>query len=117
MESARRRPPRRVASEYRGGQAGRALRSCFGTQRPPYLLFDHRAITLPYLSPSTIKIISSGSERSLGRRLLVDLNTPSRFFIHPYVSVLQFRTAMKDLPGAFIERGILLNAEVIAHDI
>src|ERR1700730_1367502 len=83
----------------------------------PILLLDHRAIPLPYLSPTTIQVVSSGRKWSLGSSLLIDLNTPSRFFTHPDVSIFQLGATVEDFPRAFVKRRIFLNAEVIAHDI
>src|ERR1700722_18995883 len=81
------------------------------------LLLDNGTVALTYLSPSTIKVISSRRKRSLSGCLLINLDAPARILIHPEISILHRRAAVKDLLGPVVEGRVFLNAKVIANKI
>ena len=68
------------------------------------LLLDHRAVALPYLSPSAIQIVWAGDERRLGGGLFVDLDSPAGLLADPQVSVFHFGAAVKNLLRPLVER-------------
>ena len=49
--------------------------------------------------------------------LFVNLNAPSRLFAYPQIAVAHFRASLEDGLRSLIEWRILLNAEVITHQV
>src|SRR5579872_1083713 len=79
------------------------------------LLFDDGSVAQPQLAPAPV-------ERALGERrfrcfFLVDFDAPARFFAHPQIAVAPLGTALKNRLRPLVEGRVLLNAEVVAHQV
>src|ERR1700722_19072895 len=81
------------------------------------LLLDHRSISLADLAPPAIQVVCTLSKWKLRRHLLVDLDSPARPLVDPEIAVLHLGAPLEDFLRLGIEGRVLLNAEVIAHDI
>src|SRR5215469_13172215 len=81
------------------------------------LLLDHGSIPLTNLSPPAIQVIGAVGKWKLRRQLLVDLDSPSRPFVHPEIAILHLGASFEDFFRLSVEGRVLLDAEVIAHDI
>ncbi|SPF49850.1 hypothetical protein SBA4_4210005 [Candidatus Sulfopaludibacter sp. SbA4] len=118
MKNGRRNrlPHLRERSTCCGGGAGGFARAVRVT-RCGVSLLDHRAIGLADLAPSAIQVAAAAGKRRFGSFLLVHLNAPAGLLAHPQVAVLHLRAAGEDLLGPLVEGRVLLDAEIVAHEV
>src|SRR5271168_3904293 len=84
------------------------------------LLFDHGAVPAANFTPTAVQpfpVALFGPKGSARGRLFIDLDPPTRLFAGPQVTILHDRTALKNLPRAFVERRVFLDAEIVADQV
>src|ERR1039457_838000 len=87
------------------------------TPGPPPSLLDHRAIQPPDLAPTTVQIVPPRREGRLGGFLLIHFDAPAGLLADPQIAVLHYRTIGENLLRPLIERRVLLDPEVVTHQV
>src|SRR6267378_3057149 len=84
-------------------------------------LFDNGAVAAPDLAPATVQVFAFATFACaigiLRGSFLIHFDTPARLFVGIEVSILHYRTSVEDFPRRLVKGGVLLDAEVVAHQI
>src|SRR4051794_7841474 len=83
------------------------------------LLLDDLTVAAANFAPAAIEIAARAliGVREFGGRLLIDLDTPARLGAGPDVPVFEDRHAVEDLARVGVKFRVLLDAEVVAHNV
>src|SRR5579864_1913350 len=85
------------------------------------LLINHGSVALADLAPAAVQALALIALKSavgvLGREFLVDLDPPSRRFVHVEIPVLHRRAAAEDFQQTIIERRIFLDAKIGTNQV